>query len=264
MVSYNSASNADSVHAQANPSIGMPDTSPVGLPGLNVAPNGIANITSLWSHPFSTQTAGSQGGDFELAGVSVLFGGVATRVLTVSPTELKVLVPVDVPGGLADVIVTSREGFIAHGVANVLGLNPRIFAVKDDTSGRGVVVDSYNGRFGTFSPTTPWVFLESRTRLSILATGLTSGLTNTDTSNDLWLGSGQVLENLAEAVIVEARTADGRVFNLKVEYAGAQGQLRGMDQVNVVLVPELASAGNVQLTIIADGHRSNTVLVDVK
>jgi len=182
-------------------------------------------------------------------------------VLTVSPNELTVLVPVNIPGGLADIIVSSREGFLSHGVANVAGLNPTIFAAKDDSSGRGVVVDSFNGWFGAFSTTSPWVFLDQRTRLSVLATGLTSGLTNTDTSNDVWLPNGKVLENLAEAVTVEARTADGRVFNLKVEYAGAQGQLRGVDQVNVVLVPELAGAGNVQLTLVAGGTRSNTLSI---
>jgi len=250
-----------SVNAQVNLSIGMPETGPLGSAGLNVAPNGIAKITALGSQPFSTQTVDSQGGDFEVGSVSVSVGGVATKVLTVSPNELTVLVPVNIPGGLADIIVSSREGFLSHGVANVAGLNPTIFAAKDDSSGRGVVVDSFNGWFGAFSTTSPWVFLDQRTRLSVLATGLTSGLTNTDTSNDVWLPNGKVLENLAEAVTVEARTADGRVFNLKVEYAGAQGQLRGVDQVNVVLVPELAGAGNVQLTLVAGGTRSNTLSI---
>ena len=96
-----------------------------------------------------------------------------------------------------------------------------------------------------------------------MATGLTSGLINTDTSNDVWLPNGKVLENLAEAVAVEARTADGKVFNLKVDYAGAQGQFRGVDQVNVELVPELAGAGTVQLTLVAGGTRSNTLSINV-
>ena len=72
-----------------------------------------------------------------------------------------------------------------------------------------------------------------------------------------------VLGEPSEVVSVAARTTDGMVFNLPVEYAGAQGQLRGIDQVNVVLVPELAGAGNVQVTIIAGGVRSNTTTISV-
>jgi len=259
LISASSEANATSVNAQVNLSIGLPETGPIGALGMNVAPDGIAKITALGSQRFSTQTVGSQGGDFELANVSVTLGGVAAKVLTVSPTEITVSVPSGVPGGLAEILVTSREGFLSHGVANVEGLNPRIFAVKDDTGGQGVVVDSFNSKAGMFSTTSPWQLLDSRTRLSILATGLTSGLNNTDTTNDVWLPNGKVLQNLAEAVTVEARTANGKVYNLKVEYAGAQGQLRGVDQVNVVLVPELAGAGEVQLTVIAGGTRSNTV-----
>ena len=58
---------------------------------------------------------------------------------------------------------------------------------------------------------------------------------------------------------VEARTSDGTVFTLPVEFAGAQGTLLGLDQVNVVLVPELRGAGSVQLTLVVNGVRSNTM-----
>jgi uncharacterized protein (TIGR03437 family) len=96
-----------------------------------------------------------------------------------------------------------------------------------------------------------------------MATGISSGLTDADHSNDVFLRNGQILENLAEAVSVEARTSDGRVFQLPVEYAGRQGQLRGVDQVTIILVPELEGAGDVQLTIIAGGQRSNSLLVSI-
>jgi uncharacterized protein (TIGR03437 family) len=72
-----------------------------------------------------------------------------------------------------------------------------------------------------------------------------------------------MMDNLAELVSVQARTSDGRVFNLPVEYAGAQGTVRGIDQVNVVLVPELAHAANVQLTIIAGGISSNSKTISL-
>src|SRR4029079_12444653 len=110
IISASSEANAIAVNAPVNLSIGMPETGPLGSLGLNVAPNGIAKLTAMGTQRFSTETVGSQGGAFELANVSVTVGGVATKVLTVSPSELTVLVPVDARGGIAEVIVTSREG----------------------------------------------------------------------------------------------------------------------------------------------------------
>jgi uncharacterized protein (TIGR03437 family) len=37
----------------------------------------------------------------------------------------------------------------------------------------------------------------------------------------------------------------------------------GLDQVNVVLIPELRGAGAVQLTVVAAGVRSNTMTITV-
>ncbi|HEY0006303.1 MAG TPA: hypothetical protein VGB17_16095, partial [Pyrinomonadaceae bacterium] len=92
---------------------------------------------------------------------------------------------------------------------------------------------------------------------------LSKGLINTDTSNDLVV-LGVPIPSLAEAVGVEARTQDGRLFNLKVEYAGTQTAYPGLDQVNVVLPLELKGAGSVELTLVAGGQRSNTATVNIK
>ena len=138
-----------------------------------------------------------------------------------------------------------------------------IFGSNAD-SGQGVAVDALGMLVGGSEVNSPLVIgLDGRRRISLLASGLSSGVTNFDRSNDIWLANGQLLENLAEAVSVEARTTDGRVFNLPVEYAGWQGQLPGIDQVNVVLLPELRGAGVVQFTIIAMGIRSNTLSITI-
>jgi uncharacterized protein (TIGR03437 family) len=72
-----------------------------------------------------------------------------------------------------------------------------------------------------------------------------------------------VIPNLAESVIVEAHTQDGRIYKLPVEFAGAQGIVPGLDQLNLVLIPELQGAGTVDLTVIVNGQRSNapTILI---
>lgn len=105
---------------------------------------------------------------------------------------------------------------------------------------------------------------DSRMRLTILTSGISTGVANTDAANDVVLGNGQIIANLAESVAVEARAADGRVFMLPVEFAGAQGSLLGLDQVNIVLAPELRGAGSVQLTLIVNGIRSNALTAVVQ
>jgi uncharacterized protein (TIGR03437 family) len=87
---------------------------------------------------------------------------------------------------------------------------------------------------------------------------------NANAANDVQLGGGAVRVNFAEAVAVEARTGDGRVFLLPVEYAGATGALAGLDQVNAVLIPQLRGAGAVQLTLVVAGQRGNSITINVR
>ena len=57
---------------------------------------------------------------------------------------------------------------------------------------------------------------------------------------------------------------NGQVFTLPVEFAGAQGVLPGLDQINVILIPDLKGVGNIQLTLIVNGQRSNAPTVFIK
>ena len=63
---------------------------------------------------------------------------------------------------------------------------------------------------------------------------------------------------------MEARTSDGRLYSLPVEFAGAQGVLSGLDQVVVSLTPNLQGAGQIQLTLIVGGQRSNFATIVVR
>jgi uncharacterized protein (TIGR03437 family) len=230
-------------------------------------PNLQGHITAIPGSPFATNTfnVGNDGPLYELGNVSVTIQGKAAQMLYVSPTLVMFNVPADVTPGLASVVVTSREGFISHGTASVSGLKPTIFQNAANTS-QGTILNALGVFSGSFSTVTPaqYLGLDARTRLSIFATGISTGLTNTDSSNDVWLANGQMLANLAESVVVEARRSNGSVTMLPVEYAGTQGGVSGLDQVNVVLPSGLAGAGSVQLTVVINGVRSNTITVVVQ
>ena len=104
---------------------------------------------------------------------------------------------------------------------------------------------------------------DKRTRLNFFATGVSGSAANTDPVNDISVG-GSTITNFAESVVVEAHTQDGRMLRLVVEFAGAQGNVPGLDQINVVLPPELQHAGTVDLTLIVNGQRSNAASIELQ
>lgn len=258
VISNQSLSSANKINARVNISIDQPDVMSLNNNGGNLTQNGTAALSCAASNPMTSVTDVASSSMYELGGVSVTLGGTAVSLISVSPTAITFNVPADLPGGLADVIVTTRDGYIVHTTASVAGLNPMILVQQGDTNSTGAVVNAF-GFLGGFSTFSSGLFGDGgNSRLTILASGISTGLTNTNVSNDIFLGNGKLLENYAESVSVEARTSNGKVFSLPVEFAGSTSVQRGLDQVTIRLTPELAGAGNVQITVIAGGRRSNT------
>jgi uncharacterized protein (TIGR03437 family) len=198
---------------------------------------------------------------FELASASVTIAGRAAQVFDVSPTRISFCVPAGLAAGDAEVIVTSQEGYVSRGIIHIAAVVPSLF----NANGAALVLNATTGAGGTFDVTTDAnLSSDKRTRLQILAAGFSAGAANTSATNDVQLDGGAVAVNLAESVAVEARTTDGRVYLLPVEYAGALGRVAGLDQVNVILVPELRGAGNVTLTLVVAGQRSNSATISVR
>jgi uncharacterized protein (TIGR03437 family) len=200
---------------------------------------------------------------YELSGVSVSVGGHAVPIFYVSPTRVTFFVPTDLPVGDSAVVVVSQAGYVSTGTLDVMRNVTRVMTLGEDDAGTvlGVndarqVMESYSvislDNFGT----------DKRTRLSFFATGITGSAANTDSSNDVRLGAA-LIQNYSESVVVEAHTLDGRVYQLPVEFAGPQG-FPGLDQVNVILIPELQGAGTVDLTLIVNGQRSNAPTITVR
>lgn len=198
---------------------------------------------------------------YELAGVSVTVGGRAAGLLSVSPSLITFYVPAEAAPGEAEVVVTSQDGYVSRGTTVVTSVAPGLFATSGDGAGAGTIMNAATFARGTFEVTTAAALTsDKRTRLMMFASGISTVAANTDAGNDVRTDGGTVA-NLAESIAVEARTRDGRVFRLPVEYAGAQGRLPGLDQINFVLVPELQGVGRVELTIIVGDERSNNVTV---
>jgi uncharacterized protein (TIGR03437 family) len=193
----------------------------------------------------------------------VTVAGVAVPVVYVSPWGVKFYMPTDVQQGMAEVIVSSQDGYVCQGSVSIEKNASRIMTMSDDENDAAVMV---NGQTATTTDvgltTASNLSADKRTRLDIFATGITGSVSNTDTTNDVKVG-GVVRPNFAESVSVEARLADGHIYALPVEFAGAQGQLPGLDQITVRLIPELKGAGVVQLTLVLGGRRSNAPTIFV-
>ncbi|MEA2175328.1 MAG: hypothetical protein QOD00_2920 [Blastocatellia bacterium] len=202
---------------------------------------------------------------YELAGVSVTIGGRAAPLVSVSPSKISFYVPQGLNTGGVEVLVTLQEGYVSRGTTS-LNLNaPGLFTVNESGTGAGLALNATTNTQGAFDVvTTQNLSTDKRTRLLLYTTGISGGgVLNTNPDNDVRTSRG-VIANLAESVSVEALTRDGRVLQLPVEFAGAQGGLLGLDQVNVILLPELRGAGSVELTLIAGGQRSNSMTVMIK
>ncbi|MDQ2920650.1 MAG: hypothetical protein M3R52_03390, partial [Acidobacteriota bacterium] len=235
-----------------------------------LAPAGLGTILGDPNQsPLSTQTTYAtlpSAGElpYELNGVSVAIGGQAARLISVSPSRIYFCVPAGVQVGESEVIVTSQEGYVSRGMTTIAALAPGVFTVNGNGMGEAVVVNAATLMSGEFKVTTPEnLGADKQTRLIIFASGLSNGVLNTNISNDITFGTG-IFPNIAESVVVEARTIDNRIFQLPVEFVGPWGRSYGLDQINVRLIGELRGAGTIELTLVVASHRSNMATINIQ
>jgi len=201
---------------------------------------------------------------YEVSGLSVTVDGVAVPVFYASPSNVKFFLPPDVSEGAVEVIVSSQDGYICQGLFNIERNVSRIMTTDDDENGSIAIANGLNLIASNFEVTNENNFgSDKRTRLTFFATSISGSVFNSDGSNDINVG-GSVRVNLAEAIVVEARLPNGDVMTLPVEFAGAQGVVPGLDQVTVILRPELKGAGVVQMTLVVGGRRSSSPTVSIR
>ncbi len=259
---------ANSVNARANvlfgpASAGYEATASSMVPASLGYIFGNQNVSPLGLQSLFAPLQADGGPTYELGGVNVTVGGQPAPVVFLSPARISFSVPPGLPSGTVEVLVTSQHGYISRGTATIAQNIIRL-TTSDNESGRALVVNALGQSPDSFDVTTGGNFgSDKRTRLTLFATGISGSAANTNLSNDLTVND-VFRPNFAESVVVEARKSTGPPIQLPVEFAGAQGNLPGMDQVIVTLVPSLKGAGTVRLTLIINGQRSNTATVVVR
>ena len=172
----------------------------------------------------------------------------------VSPNQVNFLVP----GGaaLGDATFTASNGSSSQSTStNIQNVAPTLFSMSGTGSG---VAAATAIEVPTAQP-------QQQIPVAVFAcaaSGCTPVPINVGVSGTIVLtlyGTG--IRNRSGLANVQV-TVNG--VSVPVQYAGAQPNFPGLDQVNVYLPAALSGAGVVNVVLTADGQVSNTVMVDIQ
>ncbi|MGI8735372.1 MAG: lamin tail domain-containing protein [Pyrinomonadaceae bacterium] len=194
-----------------------------------IAPASIAvargNALALLSQQSRRQPDGSF--PAAVAGTTVLVAGQNAQILYVSPTQVNFVVPPDTNVGSAEVVVTNSDGFSSRSNLSILRAAPGLFT--DNAEGReGIMLNADTLQRGPFDPSS------GSLRLSVFATGV-------------------------RGAIEVSVSAHGHA--LMLESVNASPDLPGLDEIHVLVPADLRGAGEMDLTVRADGRESNAATV---
>jgi uncharacterized protein (TIGR03437 family) len=221
-----------------------------------ISPNSLATIygANLAQGAASAQLDAGGGLPTAIGGTSVSIGGQPAQLLYVSPSQINLLVPSSTPLGSATVNVSSASSQTpATATVPVALTSPGLFTIPCLRPSRGAVLNGVTFTPEPFQATTSQNAIpDKRTRLSFFGTGLRyAGNSTQDPS----------VTNVANAVTAQATDSLGGVHSLPVEYAGPAPDFAGLDQVNVVVPPDLEGAGLVNVQLQSGKTSSNPVSV---
>jgi len=174
-----------------------------------------------------------------LGGTTVMVDGVAAALIYVSPSQINLAIPGAATAGASSVVVESSiTGGKQAGTMQVATSAPGVFTADASGKGAGAILNAVTYLGAPFLVETPENGgSDLRTRLAVYSTGLRH--------------AGQVL--------AQGQDATGTRYNFTVEYAGAAPGYFGLDQVNIVLPPELDGAGVVSLLVTTESAAANMV-----
>ncbi len=234
-------------------------TSPITVVNAANYEPGVVAFDSIASVFGSFQTSDGQPGTASLGtplptslkGVSVTVNGIAAPLFYVSNTQINFLVPPGDGSGQATVVVTSSNGTTRTGTVNIVSAAPGIFTL--DSSGRGTAAaltttdgvnyQSITNPDGSERPVDPGTTARPNF-LVLYATGLRRATaTNPNDANG----------------VAESVTALIQGVPATVTYAGPAPNYMGADQINIIIPPELAGLGKLDVRLIVNGRSSNTV-----
>ncbi len=174
--------------------------------------------------------------DFELNGVSVTIGGIAAKLIYVSPLQINFVVPDGVLSADAVEFTINNKGVVSKGKVKVLDAQPGIFTTTQNGKGAGavacqLVLKDADGKTTSNTYPAPPCEISADKKEGYL----------------LLFGTGFRYADLT-SVIVTLIKADATTQDFTPVYAGSQNQFPGLDQINLLL-PADFPVGTVKLKI---------------
>jgi uncharacterized protein (TIGR03437 family) len=190
-----------------------------------------------------------------LGGIRVTVNGQDARLWAAGNAQINIVAPQNIPDGPASVVITNSDGTIRAGTVSMVRAATGIFTARSNGLGTAAglwTTDGVNFQpvFNPDGSERP-VGAGTRDRPAFLVL-FTTGLRHAPAANP------NDANGVAEAVTITAGSV-----NATAAFAGPAPGFIGLDQVNVVIPPELAGAGVVQIRLTAAGKASNPVTVRI-
>lgn len=187
-----------------------------------------------------------------LGGLRVTVNGVDAQLFAASNSQINFLIPA-VDATQAVVVVTNSDGTTRVGMLSYTPASPGIFSVRGTGQGTAAALTTTDGVTLTpvFNPDASAREIDPGTaqRPTFLVL-FTTGLRNAPVHN----------QNDANGV-AEAVRATIQGVPAQVVFAGPAPNLTGVDQVNLIIPPELAGVGTARVRLEVDDRPSNIVTI---
>jgi len=214
--------------------------------------SGLATMTrSAETLPLPTELAGTRVTVRDIANVERL-----ASLFFVSEGQVNFVIPAGTAIGSAMVTIVNQNGRVSTGTVIIAAIAPALFSANSTGQdvALGVLLRVSADGTQTYEPIAR---LDSATN-RFVAVPIDFGATDDRLYLSLFGTGFRRITNMAGLAV-----QIGGV-NSRVVYAGAQGDLIGVDQLNVELDRSLANRGEVNLTLTVNGLSSNTVKVNFK
>lgn len=228
--------------------------------GPNLAAESIVSAFGV-SLAAIVQAASSTPLPTEIAGTSVIVkDSVGVERLSplffISPTQINYQIPPGTAAGAATITVVSGLGLSSTGAIQIVNVAPGLFSANATGKGVAAAVALRIKSDGTriYEPVAAF----SQAQNQFVAVPIDLGAPD-DQAFLILFGTG-----LRARSAISAVTANIGGTNADVTFAGPQGTLVGLDQINLLLPRSLAGKGEVDVTVNVDGLAANVVRVGFK
>ena len=213
---------------------------------------GLATVTQVATTvPLPTELAGTSVKVRDSAGTERL-----ASLFFVSSGQINYLVPPNTTLGTATVSVTSNGNVVATGAVKIAAVAPGLFAANANGQGVAAALALRVKTDGTqsYEPIARFDTATGR----VVSTPIDLGPAGEQVFLILF-GTGLRGRSSLTATTLLMGGVDAQVL-----YAGAQGDLVGLDQVNVAVPRSLIGRGEIDIVLTMDGKAANTVRVNFK